>query len=272
MMVQMQDALSESERRLINKLHESQHFLEQVTNNSPDIIYVLNLKENRFTYMNSRVDEIMGPDNIMLDKIHPLDHDYRKKHILACSCLKKNETLDIDYRMKVKDGSWHWFHVRDIAFKTDGDGMVTHVVGVARDVHEFKLREEKLAEREDLLQRLLSLRATGIVAYRAVRNKKGDILDYEFVLVSKQFADFHQRHNLVGRWLFEEFPEVKSHVYDVWKDIIDEGKPVILEQAYPEPTTKKTHWFRTKHEKFGDGILVVWEDITEQKVRSHSTV
>jgi PAS domain S-box-containing protein len=271
-MIHMQEALSESERRLIQKLHESQHFLEQVTNNSPDIIYVLNLKENRFTYMNSRVNEIMGQENIALDKIHPLDHDYRRKHILACAALKKNETLDIDFRMKVKDGSWHWFNVRDIAFKTNGDGMVTHVVGVARDVHEFKIREEKLAEREDLLQRLLSLRSTGIVAYRAVRNKNGDILDYEFVLVSKQFADFHQRHNLVGRWLFEEFPEVKAAIYDLWKDIIDTGRTVILEQTYPEPRTQQTHWFRTKHEKFGDGVLVVWEDITEQKVQGFSAL
>lgn len=266
----MSEALSESERRLIKKLHESQQFLEQVTNHSPDIIYVLNLKENRFTYMNSRVNEIMGPENITLDKIHPMDHDYRKKHILACACLRKNETLGIDFRMKVKDGSWHWFHVRDIAFKIDNDGMVTHVVGVARDVHEFKLREEKLAEREDLLQRILSLREMGMVAYRAVRNKKGDILDYEFVLVSKLFADFHQRHNLVGRWLFEEFPETKATLYDMWKRVIDTGVSTSFEQTYPEPLTKKTHWFRTKHEKFGDGVLVIWEDITQQKIQSLS--
>lgn len=220
--------------------------------------------------MNNRVEEIMGPENILLDKIHPMDHDLRRKHILSCLELKKNETLDIDFRMKVRDGSWHWFHVRDIAFKINLDGMVTHVVGVARDIHEFKLREEDMAEKDDLLQRLLSLRETGIVSYRAVRNNKGDILDYEFVLVSKAFSDFHQRHNLVGKWVFEEFPEVKAHLYDLWQEIIDTGQSATFEQTYAEPSTKKTHWFRTKHEKFGDGVLVFWEDITQQKIQSFS--
>lgn len=260
----MANPLSESEKRLLRKLHESEHFMEQVANHSPDIIYVLDIRKNRYTYTNKRVKEIMGAENILMDKIHPQDHDLRREHIAKCAHLKKDETLDIDIRMRVKCGSWHWFWVRDIAFQFDLFGEATHTIGVARDIQEYKVWEETLSGKNEMLSRVLNVQSVKIVACRAIRNQRGTILDFEFILVSKAFEKFHQKENLCGKWAFEEFPEMKKE-YRMWSQVIEKEEVIRSEISMPNPQNGKLHWFDVKAEKFGDGLMVVWDDITEQK-------
>jgi len=258
--------LSVSEQKLLRKLHENEHFLEQVLNRIPDIIYILDLKRNRFTYTNERVKDIMGFENIMLDKIHPLDYATRLGHLVACSSLKEHEMRDITVRMRVKGGEWHWFHMRDYPFKFGDDGAVTHVIGLANDIQESKLNEEKLRRQDILLRKLLDVKSLGIVVHRAIRNAKGDILDYEFVLASKMFEKFHNRTDLAGKWAFEEFPETKRKVYDYWKRVVDTGEKLELETSSPDAVTGAINYFHIKYEKFDDGLIAVFENITEKKI------
>lgn len=144
----MQSVLSESEKKLIQKLHEREYFVEQVSNYTPNIIYVLDLEKNKFTFTNQRVEGMMGCENILLDKIHPFDYTSRLDHINACLSLRKNEMKDIIFRMKVKCGAWNWFHVRDIAYKFDTRGNATHTLGIVQNIHEDKIKEERLLEKK----------------------------------------------------------------------------------------------------------------------------
>lgn len=239
--------------------------MEQVANNIPDIIYVLDLSAGKFTFTNGRVKEIMGAENILLDKIHPDDQEARRKHLAACLHLKKNEMRDIDMRMKVRAGAWHWFRVRDLPFKFDYGGRVTHTLGVARDIQEDKIKEAELAKKEDMLQRVLNAQTVGLVAYKAVRDARGEICDYEFILTSKAFEEFHQRKDLIGKLVFAEYPQIRDTVFDSWRRIIETGRPLFKEEQFPSPLTGKTHRFHLKYEKLEDGLLVFWEEITHEK-------
>jgi PAS domain-containing protein len=257
--------LSDSEMRLFEKLHKGEHFVEHISNNGPDIIYVLDLKQNKYTYTNKRVEELMSPENILLDKIHPQDYERRNLHINQCMDLEKSETLDIDLRLKVKNDEWHWFRVRDIPFRFDEDGRVTHTIGVAREVHEHKSWEEILSKKEELLNKILNAQSIALVVYKAIRNMNYEILDYEFVMVSRTFEEFHKRTDLVGKWVFEEFPMIKQYEYEKWKRVVEKNEIIKEKNSFRDPKTGRIHWFQLQFEKMDDGLMVVWEDITEKR-------
>lgn len=260
------NTLSAAEQSLLEKLHENEYFTRQLGNLTNDIIYILDLRKNQFTFINDRVKQVMGPNNILLDKIHPFDYAPRISHIADCTKLHKGETQDIEIRMKAMDGKWRWFHIRDIAYKFDEEGTTTHTIGMVRDIHEEKLREQSLEEKEALLHGILSSPNVGIVIYRAIRNQKKDIINFEFILTSKAFEDFHGRSDLTGKWVFEEFPNLQQSSYEKWKRVITENEVITQEMQYPHPKTGKTHWFCLRYEKFGDGLMVSYEDITERKI------
>jgi PAS domain S-box-containing protein len=256
---------SDNEKKLIQRLHESEDFVRQIANSTPDIIYVLHLQHNKFTYTNSRAEEILGPQSIFAANIHPLDYEKRLVHLQECSFLKRGETKEINIRMKVKSGEWHWFNIRNTAFKFNRSGYATHVIGVARDIQESKLHEEQLLRKKKLLNGVLNAHSIGIVVYEAVRDHQGDIIDFEFVLTSKTFEEFHNRSELVGKRVLEEFPEIPEEEQERWKKVVNEDVVVDAEVNFPNPITGQTHWFHTQLEKLGDGFIIVWEDITEKK-------
>jgi len=140
------------EQQLPQELSESQYFLKQLVNNSPDIIYVLDITEVKFTYINDRVFQLLGTypssnHDFFLDIQHPDDYINRIEHIKACKKMKDGEVKEIDVRWKMKDGSWHWFRIRDGVYKRDAEGNVIEVVGIARDIHEKKVSRQELEEK-----------------------------------------------------------------------------------------------------------------------------
>ncbi|HYG52779.1 MAG TPA: PAS domain S-box protein [Flavobacteriales bacterium] len=257
----MKQTFTESEKKLIQKLHENEFFFEQVANHTADIIYVMDLDTHTFTYINKRVKEVMGTDNIMLDNIHEDDYWTRMTHLDACHGLKKGQTKEIAVRLRIKNGDWNWFHFLDRPFKFNMHGQVTHILGVARDINEFKLREEQLIAQENMLKGILDACLTYIVLYKAVRNPKGGIEDFEFILTSKSFNTFHNRFDLVGKHVFREYPSIKEKYLPQWAKVVETGQGFDSEDSYRNSVTGKLHNFHLKLEKFGDGLIVVFHDI-----------
>jgi PAS domain S-box-containing protein len=133
----MTENLSTSEKRLLKRLHESERFVNQVANNIPDIVYVFDIKTRRMVYTNKRVMDILGPENLQLNIMHPNDYFKRMDQLSQCANLGEGEISDIDIRLLAK-GDWGWFRIRDIAFKHDNNGNVSQVIGIVRDIREKK--------------------------------------------------------------------------------------------------------------------------------------
>jgi PAS domain S-box-containing protein len=254
----MKQTLSQYEQKLLHKLHESEHFRESITDNTPDIIYVMDLHNGKFTFLNKRVNEIMGSDNILLDKIHLDDVVARARHIADCVYLKKGETKDIKIRMKVKSEAWHWFHIRDIPFKTNESGQVSHTIGVARDINNDM-------EHKEILHGVLKTHSLALVVYKAIRNADHRIEDFEFILTSKRFDDFQNRTDLIGKYVFQEFPLLRATQKEKWISVVETGAIHESEEQYPSPVTGNLHHFVVKLEKFNDGIMIIWDDITHMR-------
>jgi PAS domain S-box-containing protein len=67
----------------------------------------------------------------------------------------------------------------------------------------------------------------------------------------------------VGKWVFEEFPNVKAVSYKRWVEVVETGLPATEEVCYIKDG--KERWFNMSYAKFGDGFINTWQEITERK-------
>ncbi|MBV9988388.1 MAG: hypothetical protein JO301_11975 [Chitinophagaceae bacterium] len=123
-------------------------------------------------------------------------------------------------------------------------------------------RENSYANHPVLLQAILDAFHSGIHIFHAIRNEKKEIIDFEFVLLSKNSVAFGNAPQLGGRLLFAEFPEYRQEL-EALKLVVETGVSRTHEEHYQKNGMDR--WFLVSDSKFGDGFVNVWEDITEHK-------
>lgn len=148
-------AIKRQNERIENELKEREIFINKLTENSPNIISVFDLNENRYVYQNrsflyllgySRKDiEAIG-ENDFSTFLHDDDLDKFKQHHDIVKFLRKDEVFEGEYRMKAKNGDWRWFIHRDISFKRNDSGQVDQVLRTTMDITERKKNEVELLE------------------------------------------------------------------------------------------------------------------------------
>jgi len=155
----IQDQLiKEVENRIIaeQQLREQQHFLDQILDNIPGIVYILDISTKRLTFVNRVVKRILGytSDEIrqmsvrtISNLIHPDDLSIvvNKNLALATKTVKEGDeylTYEISHRVQHPDGSWRWLNLRETIFETDDFGRIKSVLGIAMDVTYLRKIEE----------------------------------------------------------------------------------------------------------------------------------
>jgi signal transduction histidine kinase len=118
--------------------------MRQLMNGVSDIIYVLDLENNNIEFLNSRVTDILYRENdgeaivdgnIIFDRaLHPDDQTKRKVHLAMCGQTRDGEAIEIDLRLKVKDGTYRWFRARDLIFSRRKGGTAHLITGIIRPV------------------------------------------------------------------------------------------------------------------------------------------
>jgi PAS domain S-box-containing protein len=134
------------------ELREEHYFLEQITDNTPHLIYVFDLDEQRFIYVNKRIKELtgieqeyvygMGP-HLFKMVLHPDDLSIRADYFNQLSRLTQGETKENEFRIKTAKG-YRYFRSKDRIFKME-NGVVKQIIGLAEDVTYEKRLQEKLS-------------------------------------------------------------------------------------------------------------------------------
>ncbi|NJK56984.1 MAG: PAS domain-containing protein [Pleurocapsa sp. SU_5_0] len=137
-------------------LQRNQQFIQQITNEVSGVIYIYDAIAGHNIYTNSqsytllgyslKEKEEMGTDFIT-QVMHPDDLARFPQHIERLKRAKWNEVFSFEYRMRHQNGEWRWFYSQDRVYKSNPDGSVLHILGVAQDISE---QQSALWERQQI--------------------------------------------------------------------------------------------------------------------------
>ena len=169
---ELEQRVSEKTTALVkaNKaLKDSVRFKEKITDATPNILYIFDLKEQRNVYCNPFIKELLGytpkelkkfEDGIVEELIHPDDIDRLRQHFAKCLSLHDDECLEIEYRIRNTAGQWHWLHDKNTVFCREDTGQPRQILGIASDITQNKQNElhterlnDKLEEKIGVLEK-----------------------------------------------------------------------------------------------------------------------
>ena len=134
-------------KRAEEKLRENEEVFQQLAENIREVFYIYETDTYRLCYISPAYEEIWGRTcqslaqnpNTFLDTIHAEDKD-RVRRVLR---RKSQGGVEEVYRIVRLDGSIRW--IKDHAFPIfDDSGKARRIVGIAADITDLKLGEEKL--------------------------------------------------------------------------------------------------------------------------------
>lgn len=143
------------QKRAEEALRESQRFIQQIAEISPNILYVYDLLDDRNIYINAGFSQILGYTQeeiqamngaVQSNLIHPDDFAKLSEHYQQFQTGKENEIKEIEYRMRHKNGEWRWLLSRDTVFSRTPEGQPKQILATALDITEKKRAAEELAK------------------------------------------------------------------------------------------------------------------------------
>jgi PAS domain S-box-containing protein len=179
-------------------LKKSEQKLRFILDNSHDVIFLADIKERKFEYINPSVVSVLGytPEEMkafnfkeLISLIHPDDQERAKKHFNVYKA-RGPEELDssIDQRMKHKTLGYRWTNSsRTVMF--DEKNKPVLIVGSIRDIHTAKQAEMELQQLRDELEKKVRDRTLSLdehnMALRLMLRKEQEIkLEFEEKVLS----------------------------------------------------------------------------------------
>ena len=137
-------------KRAEEALREGEEKFRSLITNIPDVTWTTDY-EGKTSFISPNIEKeygytpeeiTKGGDNIWLGRIHPEDAEKVEKAFKEL--FEEGTMLDVEYRIKRKDGEWIWLHDRSIAiYERDG---VMYADGIFTNITERKWAEESLRE------------------------------------------------------------------------------------------------------------------------------
>ena len=145
-------------QRVEEELRSSQHFIQQIADAAPYLLYIYDLTEQRNVYVNGQASNLLGytPQEILQMQtalysslVFPEDLPRLKAHQQKFPSAQDGHILELDYRLKHRSGEWRWFRGRDQVFARTADGWPKQIFGTAQDITEYKRAEEALRQQNE---------------------------------------------------------------------------------------------------------------------------
>lgn len=159
-------------KQAINALSESEEKFRVVLENSPDMIYQLNIKANTYDYVSPSSIKVLGysPEEIisfgvkkMNDLIHPDGEKILKNHFnkLVSREDEKETVQALEYRIKHKKFGYRWVSdIRSVIFDENDEAVA--IVGNAKDITEQRKVWDEMVKSEEKYRVLAETSADGV--------------------------------------------------------------------------------------------------------------
>lgn len=144
-------------------LRSSEYLNRTIVETVPALIYVYDLNEQRNIWSNGGVELFLGyspeeirelGDELFPRLLHPDDLPAVMEHQERLASATDGEVLEVLYRMKASDGTWHHLHSWERIFRRNPDGSPSQTTGAAIDETERIRMEEALQASEERYRRI----------------------------------------------------------------------------------------------------------------------
>lgn len=158
----------------LSRLRERQNFLARVTTVSLNAVYVIDLSLSSIDYVNRQyvhftqrtLEELTDMGSAVFQNIiHPEDVKNFQAHLRDVQCLENGQALELEYRIKRKNGTWLWCRSKDTVFYRDQKGLATHLMCFFIDITQWKEDTVRLKNSQRELENTVKART---VAYKQI--------------------------------------------------------------------------------------------------------
>ncbi|MEC4984258.1 MAG: PAS domain S-box protein [Oscillatoria sp. PMC 1068.18] len=177
----------------------------------------------------------------------------------------KIDSFNITQRFRHKNGSTVYILSRAIHLR-DERGNVTRMIGSHLDITQMVEIQEALKTSEMQLSSVLNSSLDGIMAFKSVRDERGKIIDFEWLLVNPTACEIVGRkaEDLLGKRMLTELPGNKAEgLFDAYVAVVESGETSKREFYYNHDGIDC--WFENIAVKLGDGFAVTFRNITAIK-------
>jgi len=249
-------------------LQESEARLRQVAETIEDVFWVTDCSSHKTVFASQAYEKIWGRPLRDLyndarnwaDAIHPED---RRRAWETFVRLEAGHTYDEEYRIIRPDGSVRW--IRDRGYPISGDdGGVDRVIGIAQDITERKLMEDRLRESEARFRELFTNMTSGVAVYSV--EERGTRFVLKDMNEAGERISSTEREDVVGRSVLEVFPGIQEMgLLDVLQEVWRTGTPA----RHPATVYKDDRierWYENQVYKLPSGeVVALFEDVTNRK-------
>ena len=132
-----------SRKQVELSLIEREKFWSDAVRAVPDTLYIHDIAARRVIFTNHNLgyrlgyngDELREMGERFWEKVlHPDDVEYYWRVRNLQQVVGDGLLLDSQLRWRHRDGSWHWFDIREQALTRDAAGRVARLIGVAKDI------------------------------------------------------------------------------------------------------------------------------------------
>ncbi len=145
-------------KEALDHLRESERLIQQINDNTPHIVYLYDLQQQRSLYVNRQFTQLLGysPDALLKtgtrflkDKLHPDEKQAVEELIRRLDSTKEGEAIEGEYRVRHASGAWRWLQTWNVVFKRDENGEPLQILGAAADITDRKQTDEALKKSEE---------------------------------------------------------------------------------------------------------------------------
>ncbi|MEB3311762.1 MAG: diguanylate cyclase [Snowella sp.] len=255
-------------------LQESQHFIERITQITPNLLYIYDLEEQRNIYANRTVGELLGYSTTEIQSLgadlfsticHPEDLPRVYAAIADIQKLPSGEFLEIEYRIRDSQGHWRWIYSRDTVFARTDEGKVKQTLGTSQDITARKHAEIENLRTQNFLHSIIE-NLPDMVFVKDAETLK-------FVRLNKAGEDLlgYEREELLGKSDYDLFPPEQAEFFIAKdRDVLAKGTVLEIDEEWIQTRHQGQRLLHTKKipilDESGNSkyLLGISVDITEQ--------
>lgn len=273
--------LQRKKREADEKIKEQAHYLQRITETTPDMISVMELETRKFTFLNpemfkeqgfdaSRLAQNSPEENTLL--VHPRDRAAVENYFQKFASASESDIFNVEYRAQSAQGKWNWYLVRGRIFQKDEEGRATHILNAVENITERKEAEQQVLQLKDALTKkatdkyltLFNSIDEGFYIIELIYNKNGKAVDYRFLEINQSFERHTGIKNAVGKLGSEIAPTIEDVWFKAYDKVLQTKQPIRFEDY----NTLTGRWYSAFAFPEGDveenRVAVLFNDITEQ--------